>query len=287
MTEMSAGNDDLRTSGFAVAVPAPSSNGRRNRTRRRNMTVRMWQGALLGAILGSWQLVVSNKLIKPVLAKSPREVWDFMFQSARSGELFRNARATMTAVLVAFVLASIVGVAIGLTLGVLQTAERVVSPFLDAVNSMPRIALAPVFIIYFGISASAKVALAFSVVVFQIMSATQAGVRSADPDVLRLSVVLGSSKPQLFRKVLLPSTVPAIFAALRLGLIYSLLGVIASEMIAAREGLGLIISKYSGLFQLEGVYGILLVLAIIAVILNQLMARVERSILRWKPPVDR
>jgi NitT/TauT family transport system permease protein len=152
---------------------------------------------------------------------------------------------------------------------------------------MPRIALAPLFIVMLGINTSAKVALASTLVFFIVLSGAQAGVRSTDAEWLRLSTVLGARKHQLFVKILMPVATPAIFAALRLGLIYSLLGVVGSELFSARDGLGQLIAMYSATFRMEAVYAILLVLALVAVVLNQLMGAAERSLLRWQPPVDR
>ena len=120
-----------------------------------------------------------------------------------------------------------------------------------------------------------------------VLSGARAGVRSADAEWLLLSSVLGARKHQLFSKVMLPVATPAIFAALRLGLIYSLLGVVGSELISARDGLGQLIAYDSSVFQMDGVYGILVLLAVIAVILNQLMSFLERRLLRWQPPADR
>ncbi|RZK69260.1 MAG: ABC transporter permease subunit [Rhodococcus sp. (in: high G+C Gram-positive bacteria)] len=147
--------------------------------------------------------------------------------------------------------------------------------------------IAPLFIVALGINTSAKVALASTLVFFIVMSGARAGVRSTDAEWLRLSTVLGANKYQMFLKVLIPVATPAIFAALRLGLIYSLLGVVGSELISARNGLGQLIATYSATFQMEAVYAILLFLAVIAVVLNQVMSHAERRFLRWQPPVDR
>lgn len=267
---------------------SPVRRSKRSSQDRRDSII-VWVGRV-GVVLGVlalWQLAATRGWVTPVLAKTPGEVWSFLAESASTGELWRHTRATLTAVIVAFVLASVVGVFVGIGLGLLPRTERVLSPFIDALNAMPRIALAPVFVIYFGVTLSAKVALAFSVVVFMVLSAARAGVRSTDAEILRLSTILGASKAQLFVKVLLPVAVPSIFASLRLGLIYSLLGVVASEIIASREGLGQLVSHYSGVFKLEGVYGVLLLLAVIASVLNQTMVSIERRILRWQPPADR
>ena len=238
-------------------------------------------------LLGLWQLAAAEKWPDPVLAKSPVQSWDYLVSAARSGELWSNTRSTMAAVLIAWALAGLAGVAAGLALGLMPRTERVLSPFLDAANAMPRIALAPLLIVALGIGTSAKVALASTLVFFIVVSGARAGVRSTDAEWLRLSMVLGARKTQLFGKVLLPVATPAIFAALRLGLIYSLLGVVGSELYSARDGLGQLIAYNSSTFQMDAVYGILLLLAVIAVVLNQLMGFLERRLLRWQPPADR
>lgn len=242
-----------------------------------------WRLLVLAALIGLWQLVIALHMVDPIIAKSPRQVLSFLRHSSSSGELWTNTADTMEAMFIAFGLASVVGVIVGIALGLLPSAERVFTPFLDAANAMPRIALAPVFIVWLGIGVSAKVALAFSIVVFIVVAAAQAGVRSADPEILRMSAVFGISKPQLFYKVLLPTSVPAIFSGLRLGLVYALLGVVGSEIIASQSGLGQLITLYSNNYRMDAVYGILIVLAIIASILNVIMAAAERWLLRWRP----
>lgn len=256
----------------------------RKRKMKSRAVVFFWQLVVLVVLVGVWHLVVSWKLIDPVVAKSPSQVGDFLKTYAKpGGGLWSNMWATMEAVLIAFVLASVCGVVLGIGLGLLPGFSRIINPFLDAANAMPRIALAPVFIVWFGIGIEAKIVLAFSVVLFVVMSAAQAGVRSADPEIVRMSTVLGITKVQMFVKVLLPVSVPSIFAGLRLGMIYSMLAVVGSEIISAQNGLGQQIAFYSGQFQMEGVYAILIVLAILAVILNAIMGTAERYFLRWNP----
>ena len=265
----------------------PAGSRKRIGLSRETPVVRVLQVSLGVALLGLWQLAAAEKWPDPVLAKSPVQSWDYLVGAARSGALWSNTWSTMTAVLIAWVLAGLAGVVAGLALGLMPRTERVLSPYLDAANAMPRIALAPLLIVALGIGTSAKVALALTLVFFIVLSGARAGVRSTDAEWLRLSTVLGARKHQLFFKVLLPVATPAIFAALRLGLIYSLLGVVGSELISARDGLGQLIAYDSSVFQMDGVYGILVLLAVIAVVLNQLMALLERRLLRWQPPADR
>ncbi|QIX53051.1 ABC transporter permease [Rhodococcus sp. DMU1] len=268
-------------------APIPMKGRRpRARTSRTMLLVRGAQLALVVLWLGAWDLTARNQWITPVLAKSPKQSWDYFVNAVENGELWSNGQATMLAVVIAWALASGVGVVVGITLGLLPTFERILAPFLDAANAMPRIALAPFFIVAFGIGTQAKVALASTLVFFIVLSASRAGVRSADAEWLRLSAVLGAKKRHLFWKVMLPVATPAIIASLRLGLIYALLGVVGSELIAAENGLGQLIAQYSSLFQLEAVYAILILLAVIAVVLNQVMGATERRLLRWQPPAD-
>ena len=273
--------------GEQAASDEPAGSRKRIGLSRETPVVRVLQVSLGVALLGLWQLAAAEKWPDPVLAKSPVQSWDYLVGAARSGALWSNTWSTMTAVLIAWVLAGLAGVAAGLALGLMPRTERVLSPYLDAANAMPRIALAPLLIVALGIGTSAKVALASTLVFFIVLSGARAGVRSTDAEWLRLSTVLGARKHQLFFKVLLPVATPAIFAALRLGLIYSLLGVVGSELISARDGLGQLIAYDSSVFQMEGVYGILVLLAVIAVVLNQFKAFLERRLLRWQPPADR
>lgn len=254
---------------------------------RETLIVRGLQVALGLALLGLWQLAAARKWPDPVLAKSPVQSWDYLVNTARSGALWSNTYATMTAVLIAWVLAGLAGAAAGVALGLMPRTERVLNPYLDAANAMPRIAFAPLLIVALGIGTSSKVAVASTLVFFIVLSGARAGVRSADAEWLLLSSVLGARKHQVFRKVLLPVATPAIFAALRLGLIYSLLGVVGTELISARDGLGQLIAYDSSTFQMDGVYGILVLLAVLAVLLNQLMGFLERRLLRWQPPAVR
>lgn len=240
------------------------------------------QVAVIGLVLLIWQLVYPFG--GPALGKGPAEVWAALSELVRTGDLQENLWHTMKAVLIALTIASVVGTVIGLSLALLPRVEAAVSPLLSGLNSMPRIALAPVFIIAFGIDIEAKVVLAASVVVFVFILNARAGVKSADPEVIRMATVMGFGKVQIFYKVLLPVAMPSLFAAFRLGVIYSLLGVVASELISSRNGLGQLVALYSNQFKLANVYAILIVLAIVAGILNAITGFAESRVLRWQPP---
>jgi NitT/TauT family transport system permease protein len=154
-------------------------------------------------------------------------------------------------------------------------------------NSAPRIALAPVLIVLFGIGQAPKIVLAGTLVIFVVLMSARAGVHSADQDYLRLLTAMGASRVQVFRKALLPVSVPSIAAGFRLGLIYSLLGVVTMELIASRDGLGQLIAQFSGVFDMAKVYAILIILVLIAALLNSGTRYIERLLLAWQPPIAR
>ncbi|TQC42040.1 ABC transporter permease [Rhodococcus sp. WS4] len=250
-------------------------------------TTLVLQVLILGAFVGLWQLAHAAEIGRPVVVQSPANVWHAMGQLIDDGTLWPNFWATLQPTLIALAAAVVVGTPIGLLLGILPRVDRVVGPFLSAINAMPRIALAPVFVIVFGIGISAKIALALSLAIFIMVASAQAGVNAADVESRRMMATLNATRAQTLRKVVLPAAVPSIVSGVRLCLIYSLLGVVASELIAARDGLGQLISSSAGVFDMATVYAVLVVLMVAAAVFNVLSSLVERRLLRWQAPTVR
>jgi NitT/TauT family transport system permease protein len=270
---------------LAIAFGAGQLDQPNRSARLRASGILVLERVAFGALLvGIWALVSHLKLIDPLVISNPSDVASYLGHAVAGSELWTNLWATLSATLIAFVLASVVGVAIGICLALLPSVERVVNPYLDAANAMPRIAFAPIFVIAFGLTINAKVALAFTVVVFILITSARAGVRSVDVEHMRLATVLGAKRRHMFTKILLPVATPSIFGGLRLGIIYALLGVVTSEIIASKNGIGQLLQQYAGTFQTAGIYGLLIVLAVVAVLLNMVTNRVERYFLRWQPP---
>lgn len=273
------------TTSPAVSTPPQARITSRRRRRRTWPAWAVWleRLAFVGIILGLWQLFYDQKWINPALASSPAEVGSYLGKAVGDGSLLKHTSATLQATLTAFVLASAAGIIIGFLLGLAPHVNRVLDPFINGLNALPRTALAPVTIIYFGLGMSAKVSLAFTIVVFMLLLSTRAGVRGVDKDILDFCRSLGIGRFALIRKVLLPVAIPSIFAGLRLGLVYALLGVVTSEIVASTSGLGNLVQTYSNTYNFAGVYGILLVLAVIASIFNGALGLIEARLLRWAP----
>lgn len=240
------------------------------------------QLAIVGGFLGIWQWAADSGRIDTIIFGSPSGVWDAFWAYFPSDPARESMISTGLAVLLSFVIGSILGTVTGLVLGLSHNADAIFGPFMGPLNSIPRIALAPVFIAWFGLTMSAKVVLAVTVVFFILAENARSAVRSVDPDVMTMAKVVGLRGPALLWKVVLPSAVPSMFANLRLAFTFSLLGVVASEMIAATSGLGTDIVRYSTSYRIDTVYAVLVIIAAVSVLVNMLFLRIERRLLRWQ-----
>ncbi len=230
-----------------------------------------------------WEWASRTSLINPLFIGQPTKILVYLYQTIIVDQkLLWEAGWTLGATALAFLLGSVAGIAFGLLFVVYPVAERYFDPLFSALNSLPRIALAPLFLLWFGLGIASKIALGFSLTFFIVLTSTVAGARSVDSDWLTLSRMLGASRITVFFKVTLISAVPTIFSGLRLGLIYALLGVIGGEIIAAQHGLGQLLGYLAGTFDTNGVFGVLFFLAALGVALTRLMSMAEDHLLRWK-----
>lgn len=238
--------------------------------------------ALVVGFLLLWELAARREWLDPILFGQPSGIWTALGEYLPSERARESLTATGTAIALAFVIGSIAGTVAGLVLGLSRTLDAIVGPFLAPINSVPRIALAPLFIAWFGLTMTSKVVLAVSIVFFILAENARSAVRSVDADQMMMAKVVGLKGWPLLWKVVLPSAVPTMFAGLRLTFTYSLLGVVASEMIAATAGIGQDIVLFSSSYQINTVFAILLELMVIAVVVNWIFAAVERRLLRWQ-----
>lgn len=255
-----------------------------NNTARRDFLIILGlQAVALAVFLIVWEWAARTKAVNPMFIGQPSNIFAYLYNVIFVDQkLLLEAAWTLGETGVAFVLGSAVGIAFGLLFVLYAPFERFLDPVFSALNSLPRIALAPLFLLWFGLGPMSKIALGFSLTFFIVLYSTVAGARSVDADWIVLCRMLGASKAEIFFKVTLPSAVPTVFSGLRLGLIYALLGVIGGEIIAAQHGLGQMLSYLANTFQTDGVFAVLLLLAIIGVVLSNLMSAIESYLARWR-----
>jgi len=245
----------------------------------------MWLGrlALVAITAFVWQFLAGQQLINPLFFGSPggilSSLWDGLFVSR---VLLPHLAWTVTATLAAFGLVSATGIACGLLFAIYPALGRFVDPFIMAFNALPRIALAPLFILWFGLGLASKIAVGISLCFVILLSSTVAGTRSVDPDLQTLGRTLGVGGIQGFFLITLPSAIPTIFSGLRLGLIYSLLGVVSAEIIGSVNGIGVELSQFAGTFDTNGVFAVLVILGVLGSVATWIMSLIENRLLRWR-----
>ena len=244
-------------------------------------------GRLLLLVLWAvaWEATaLSGALPRGLIGQPSAFLVDFV-ELVADGTFPAAALVTLQAVFIAFVLGAVLALLTALLMTVVPVVERLAAPIIDALNALPRVALIPLFILWFGIGLEQKVASGVSIMYFVLLSYTMAGAKSTDPDHLQLARSLAIPGWKVFLEIIVPSALPAIFAGLRLGMIYTVLGVITAELIAGGKGLGTLVSYYSNTFDPNGVFATLIVLIIITTSLTAAMSRIERSIAKWHAPI--
>lgn len=235
------------------------------------------------AVLVAWEAAVRMGIADPFIFGQPTQIFRFLFLEAIPGkQLWIDTAFTMASTVLAFIFGSLLGIGCGLLFVEFRTLGDIARPYITLLNSLPRVALAPLFIVWFGLGIMSKVVLGVSLVFFILLLNTIAGALSVDPDLIRLCRSLGANRWTIFRKIILPGSAPSIFAGLKLGLVYALLGVVVGEMIGAQSGLGMRVVLYSNLFEMNKVFGLLFFLALITTMLTQGMHALERHFLRWQ-----
>ena len=258
------------------------SSEMRSKARRKALIVYALRLLMLLTVLLGWELVVRWGLIQEFYVSRPLNVLRFLKDYVTGPQFAPDSYATISETLTGFLVGSTLGIVGGLLLGRFTLLELVVRPFVAAIQSLPKVALAPMFILWFGLGSQSKIFLAAVVVFFIVLVSTEAGVRAVERDILMTTRALAATNRQLYLKVVLPGSLPGIFAGLRLGAVYALLSSIVGEMIAARAGWGLRITYYSQTFEAAGVFSILVVIGVFASIFSGILIFAERRLLRWQ-----
>ncbi len=247
----------------------------------RSASIHAARALFLAIILALWQGAVELGLANAAFVSTPAAVAKSLWSLFRNGEILPDLGTTVLEMAIAFVLSVVFGIASAVVLDRNDWLNRIVSPFLTAFNSMPRIALGPLFILWFGIGIASKVVLAFSLGYFIMLLSTLGGLKNVDRDLLLMSRLFGASELRLFRHVRFPWALPGIFAGLKLTLIYCSAGAVIGEMIAAKSGLGVLLQSASGRFDVAGVLALILIVALLVMTLTALMDLIERRLLEW------
>lgn len=272
---------DARGDEAAIATAA------RQRLRRRRTQIFATQLVILVALLGTWEFGARLGLIDPFFFGSPtgivQRLADWFVNGTAYGSFWDQVWITLEEALLGFVFGVASGVVFGVLLGEVPFLAEVFSPYIKIVNALPRIVLGSIFVIWLGLGLPSKVLLAAVLVFFVVFFNAFQGVRSVDRNLVANARILGASRFQVVRHVVVPSAMTWIIASLHVALGFSIIGAIVGEFLGAQGGLGLVIATAQNTFDANGVFGAMLVIGVVALGAEALMSELERRLLAWRP----
>jgi NitT/TauT family transport system permease protein len=234
-------------------------------------------------LIVSWELVLTYLFpVDPFFFTKPSLIGAAFKEQIQGSKLWHDLAVSSQAFLWGFTFAVVVGIPVGLVMGWRKRVEYSLDPFLTALYASPLVALAPLFIIVFGVGVFGKAALVFLLAIFPFIFNTFAGVKSTDALLINVIRSFGGTEKDLYLKVILPSTMPYIIAGARIAIGRGLLGIIVGEFYAASEGIGFAISQAGDTYRLPDMFVGIIILSLIAIILTELMRRLELTLAPWR-----
>ena len=277
--------------------------------------LRAWQLALLVAVFVLWHLLTTPGLLPPFVFDDDRQaafffgeplkifsrIWDWFTAGSSSLEIGTKNRAwftlsfpatiyshllvTLIETVLAFAIGTLLGLACGLWLALSPLAAAIFDPYIKALNSMPRVILAPIFAVWFGLGIASKVALGVTLVFFIVFFNVYQGVKEVSPVVLANARMLGASQRQLLRHVYLPSATSWVFSSLHTSVGLAFVGAVVGEYLGSAQGVGYLILQAEGSFDINTVMAGILVLTAFALALDAMVGLVETRLMKWQPKV--
>ena len=269
--------DELDSGAGELATRQPPASPDRGRS----LAILAAQVLVGVGFLGFWQ-AASGPLVDPFFISSPSQVAQKLYSWATRGTLATHLGYTLYATVLGFVIGAFGGFSVGFLFGRNETVSAIFDPYITAIYCLPKIALAPLFIMWFGIGIESKIAMSAIIVFFLVFLNTYSGVREVNPLYLNSLRVMGASPWQRLRFVVLPSAAAWVLTGLKVSVPYALIGTVVGEFMSSNRGIGFLIAQASGVFDTPGVFAGLFVLAVVGATINAGLKRLERHVLRWR-----
>lgn len=259
-----------------AALPAPQSRG----------PAQLWQRfgvplAVFVVLMGSWEALIRVLEVPSFLVPPPSAIVLALWSGLSSGLYFSHGFVTASEAVIGFVAGSLLGLAIGTVIVVFPTMERIVYPYVVALQTVPKVAIAPLMVVWFGFGMISKVLVVALVSLFPVLVNVIAGLRAVDQDRLDLLGALSASRWQVFRYLRFPNALPFIFAGLNTAIVLSVIGAIVGEFVGANQGLGFLILQANYQLDIAGAFSLFVVLSIMGVTLHGGLRWLERRCVFW------
>jgi NitT/TauT family transport system permease protein len=275
------------TSDAATQQPVQASAARRRRRRRgrgRGPLIRVLQVAVAVVVLGGWQLLTSLRVLDTFFFPRPTDIAARIWEWLSTGYILDDLLVTLQEALLAFLIGSVLGLIVGFALARTPLVAGVLDPYLKMFNALPRVVLAPIFLLWFGLGIWSKVVFGVTLVFFIVFFNTFQGVRDVDRVKIDNARMLGASESQLVRHVLLPSALTWIFSSLHISAGFAITGAVVGEYLGAAKGVGYVIAQAEGVFDTTGVFAGMIILMLVVLLIDLLVNRLEAHLLRWQEP---
>jgi NitT/TauT family transport system permease protein len=273
----------------AELAPRPMSSAwtfLRGRSTNSKLFVNLVRFGLVVLWLGTWELA-ARTAIDPFYYSMPSQIWaklvDWFTVGTSQGSIWSNIAVTLEEAVLGFLIGTLAGVVLGVLLGRSRFLADVLSPFIKGANAIPRIVLASLFVIWFGLGMSSKVATAFVLVFFAVFFNAFQGAREVDKVLVDNARILGASRWDMLRSIVLPSATSWIIASMHVAFGFALIGAIVGEFTGADKGLGILINHSQGNFDAAGIYAGMLITTVIALVAEWLITQLEVRLTSWRP----
>src|SRR5678809_703949 len=260
---------------------------------RISRSLRLWQLGVFAGVMFFWYAATSPTLLPPIYFDDPHKaafffgeplkvaarIWDWF----AGGDIYGHLWVTLVETALAFLVGTVLGLGVGLWLALSPTASALLDPYVEALNSRPRVSLAPIFAVWFGLDVGSKVALGVTLVFFIVFFNVYQGVREVSYTVLANARILGASDRQLLRHVYVPSAMSWVFASLHNSVGLAFVGAVVGEYLGSSRGVGYLILQAEGTFDINSVFAGIVVLTAFALLLDWAVTLAERRLLVWQP----
>jgi NitT/TauT family transport system permease protein len=239
--------------------------------------------AIACLVFFAWWLLTETKVLAPFFFGEPLKVVRVVYEWFLTGKIWPHLAITLWETVLAFVFGSVLGLVVGLWLALSPLSSAIAEPYITAMNAMPRVILAPIFAVWFGLGVLSKVALGVTLVFFIVFFNVFQGVKEVSPVVLANARMLGASRRQLLRHIYLPSATSWVFSSLHTSVGMAFVGAVVGEYLGSAKGVGYLILQAEGTFDINTVFAGIVVLTVFALLLDYLVTRIESRLLVWRP----